>query len=114
MANVKDYIKKTELDNNDITGNISKEFSTNDICYVLSIEEFEKYKNEIEKQDEIGYTLLDGEYDIMETDVYEIHQEGIEDKTIFKMIPIVHYDEQGNFDGKYKIAVVYSNWKTIE
>ena len=80
----------------------------------ITPEEFEKYKNEIEKQDEIGYTLLDGEYDIMETDVYEIHQEGIEDKTIFKMIPIVHYDEQGNFDGKYKIAMVYSNWKTIE
>lgn len=80
----------------------------------ITPEEFEKYKNEIDKQEEIGYTLLDGEYNLMETDVYEIHQEGIEDKTIFKMIPIVHYDEQGNFDGKYKIAIVYSNWKTIE
>ena len=80
----------------------------------ITPEEFEKYKKEIDKQDEIGYTLLDGEYDLPNTDVYEIHQEGIEDKTIFKMVPIVHYDEQGNFDGKYKIAIIYSNWKTIE
>ena len=36
------------------------------------------------------------------------------DKTIFKMIPIALQDEEGNYTKKYKIAFVYSNWKTFE
>lgn len=81
----------------------------------LTQEEFNKYIEELSKQNEIDYFVLEEEEDFSEREPMEIKvPSDAKDKTIFKMIPIALQDEKGNYTNKYKIAFVYSNWKTFE
>ena len=81
----------------------------------LTQEEFDKYIEELSKQNEIDYFVLEEEEDFSEREPMEINvPSDVKDKTIFKMIPIALQDEEGNYTKKYKIAFVYSNWKTFE
>lgn len=81
----------------------------------ITMEEFNKYIEEISKQDEIDYFILEEEEDFSEKEPMEIiAPSNVSDKTIFKMIPIALQDDGGNYTKKYKIAIVYSNWKTFE
>ena len=81
----------------------------------LTQEEFNKYIEELSKQNEIDYFVLEEEEDFSEREPMEIKvPSDARDKTIFKMIPIALQDEEGNYTKKYKIAFVYSNWKTFE
>ena len=81
----------------------------------LTQEEFNKYIEELSKQEEIDYFVVEKEEDFSEREPMEIvAPSDVSDKTIFKMIPIALQDENGNYTKKYKTAFVYSNWKTFD